>query len=245
MQVEIKADERLDDLELKGLKIIQDPSKFCFGIDAVLLSAFAKVKPGEDVVDIGTGTGIIPLLLSAKTDAKYIKAVEIQPDMVDMAKRSVLYNNLQDRIEIICNDIKRSDSFIKKSSVDVVVSNPPYIKSSHAITNPKDSLRLARHEIACTLEDILSAASNMLKYHGRFYMIHKAHRLTEIVCKMREYKLELKRLRSIHPFADKPAKMVLIEGVKQANPWLDIDPPLIIYKNDGEYTEEIIKIYGK
>ncbi len=245
MQVEIKADERLDDLELKGLKIIQDPSKFCFGIDAVLLSAFAKVKPGENVVDIGTGTGIIPLLLSAKTDAKYIKAVEIQPDMADMAKRSVLYNNLQDRIEIICNDIKRADSFIKKSSVDVVVSNPPYIKSSHAITNPKNSLRLVRHEIACTLEDILSAASNMLKYHGRFYMIHKAHRLTEIVCKMREYKLELKRLRSIHPFADKPAKMVLIEGVKQANPWLDIDPPLIIYKNDAEYTEEIIKIYGK
>ena len=245
MQVEIKADERLDDLELKGLKIIQDPSKFCFGIDAVLLSAFAKVKPGENVVDIGTGTGIIPLLLSAKTDAKYIKAVEIQPDMADMAKRSVLYNDLQDRIEIICNDIKRADSFIKKSSVDVVVSNPPYIKSSHAIINPKDSLRLARHEIACTLEDILSAASNMLKYHGRFYMIHKAHRLTEIVCKMREYKLELKRLRSIHPFADKPAKMVLIEGVKQANPWLDIDPPLIIYKNDAEYTEEIIKIYGK
>ena len=245
MQVEIKADERLDDLELKGLKIIQDPSKFCFGIDAVLLSAFAKVKPGENVVDIGTGTGIIPLLLSAKTDAKYIKAVEIQPDMADMAKRSVLYNNLQDRIEIICNDIKRADSFIKKSSVDVVVSNPPYIKSSHAIINPKDSLSLARHEIACTLEDILSAASNMLKYHGRFYMIHKAHRLTEIVCKMREYKLELKRLRSIHPFADKPAKMVLIEGVKQANPWLDIDPPLIIYKNDAEYTEEIIKIYGK
>ena len=245
MQVEIKADERLDDLELKGLKIIQDPSKFCFGIDAVLLSAFAKVKPGENVVDIGTGTGIIPLLLSAKTDAKYIKAVEIQPDMADMAKRSVLYNNLQDRIEIICNDIKRADSFIKKSSVDVVVSNPPYIKSSHAIINPKDSLSLARHEIACTLEDILSAASNMLKYHGRFYMIHKAHRLTEIVCKMREYKLELKRLRSIHPFADKSAKMVLIEGVKQANPWLDIDPPLIIYKNDAEYTEEIIKIYGK
>ena len=245
MQVEIKADERLDDLELKGLKIIQDPSKFCFGIDAVLLSAFAKVKPGENVVDIGTGTGIIPLLLSAKTDAKYIKAVEIQPDMADMAKRSVLYNSLQDRIEIICNDIKRADSFIKKSSVDVVVSNPPYIKSSHAIINPKDSLSLARHEIACTLEDILSAASNMLKYHGRFYMIHKAHRLTEIVCKMRDYKLELKRLRSIHPFADKPANMVLIEGVKQANPWLDIDPPLIIYKNDAEYTEEIIKIYGK
>ena len=133
MQVEIKADERLDDLELKGLKIIQDPSKFCFGIDAVLLSAFAKVKPGENVVDIGTGTGIIPLLLSAKTNAKYIKAVEIQPDMADMAKRSILYNNLQDRIEIICNDIKRADSFIKKSSVDVVVSNPPYIKSSHAL----------------------------------------------------------------------------------------------------------------
>lgn len=245
MQVEIREDERLDDLELKGLKIIQDPSKFCFGIDAVLLSDFAKVKSGENVLDIGTGTGIIALLLSAKTDAKHIKAVEIQPDMAEMAKRSVLYNDLQDRIEIICNDIKRADSFIKKSSVDVVVSNPPYIKSSHAIINPKDSLSLARHEIACTLEDILSAASNMLKYHGRFYMIHKAHRLTEIVCKMREYKLELKRLRSIHPFADKPAKMVLIEGVKQANPWLDIDPPLIIYKNDGEYTEEIIKIYGK
>ena len=245
MQVEIREEERLDDLELKGLKIIQDPSKFCFGIDAVLLSDFTKVKPGENVLDIGTGTGIIPLLLSAKTAANHITAVEIQPDMADMAKRSVLYNNLQDRIEIICNDIKRADSFIKKSSVDVVVSNPPYIKSSHAITNPKDSLSLARHEIACTLEDILSAASNMLKYHGRFYMIHKAHRLTEIVCKMREYKLELKRLRSIHPFADKPAKMVLIEGVKQANPWLDIDPPLIIYKNYAEYTEEIIKIYGK
>ena len=245
MQVDINENERLDDLELKGLKIIQNPGKFCFGIDAVLLSDFVKVKQGEIVLDIGTGTGIIPLLLSAKTAAGHIKAVEIQPDMADMAKRSVFYNDLQEKIEIICNDIKRADDFIKKSSVDVVVSNPPYIKSSHAIVNPKDSLGIARHEIACTLEDIVSAASNMLKYHGRFYMIHKAHRLTEIACKMREYKLELKRLRSIHPFADKPAKMVLIEGVKQANPWLDIDPPLIIYKTGAVYTEEIIKIYGK
>ena len=245
MQVDIRENERLDDLEIKGLKIIQDPGKFCFGIDAVLLSGFAKVRPGENVLDIGTGTGIIPLLLSAKTDAGYIKAIEIQPDMADMAKRSVLYNNLQDRIEIICNDIKLAGMFIKIASVDVVVSNPPYIKNSHAIVNPKDSLGIARHEIACTLDDILSAASKMLKYHGRFYMIHKAHRLTEIVCKMKEYKLELKRLRSIHPFADKPAKMVLIEGIKQANPWLDIDPPLIIYKSGGVYTEEIMKIYGK
>ena len=245
MEELIKEGERLDDLELDSLKIIQNPEKFCFGIDAVLLSSFAKVKKKEQVLDIGTGTGIIPILLSAKTKAAHIKAVEIQADMADMARRSVLYNKLEDRIEVICGDIKEVSTGIKKGSIDVIVSNPPYIKLSHALVNPEDSLALARHEISCSLDEILKISAELLRVQGRIYMIHKAHRLTEIIHKMSLNRLEVKRLRMIHSYKEQKAKMVLIEGVKLGNPWLDIEKPLIIYDSPGAYSKEIKQIYGK
>ncbi len=206
--------ERIDDLQRNGLKIIQDTGRFCFGMDAVLLSGFAKAKTGEKVLDMGTGTGILPLLMSAKTDAEHFSALEIQPESADMARRSVAMNDLSDKIDIVTGDIKEASRIFGRASFDVVTVNPPYMTAGHGEVNPADAKAIARHEVLCTLEDVVREAAAVLKTNGRLYMVHKPFRLAEIFGVMQKYKLEPKELRVVHPYADKEPNMVLVGAVK-------------------------------
>lgn len=224
----IKPGERLDDLQLNGLELIQNPNGFCFGVDAVFLSDFVKVKPGETVLDLGTGNGIIPVLLSAKTQGKHFTGLEIQQDTADMARRSVLYNHLEERIEIVTGDIKEAANIFKPAFFDVITSNPPYMLAEHGLRNADDAKAVARHEILCTLDDILRESMKLLQDKGRFYMVHRPFRLTEILIKMNYYKIEPKRIRFVHPYIDREPVLVLIEGIRGAKPRVTIEPPLII-----------------
>ena len=180
----LKNKERLDDLNLKGYQIIQDPERFCFGMDAVLLSGFANIKKKEKVLDLGTGTGIIPILLAAKTQGEHFTGLEIQPESADMASRSVLYNHLEDKISIVTGDIKDASNLFEASSFDVVTTNPPYMIGEHGLKNGNDAKTIARHEVCCTLDDILIQSAKILKTNGRFYMVHRPFRLAEIFSKM-------------------------------------------------------------
>ncbi|HIX63515.1 MAG TPA: tRNA1(Val) (adenine(37)-N6)-methyltransferase [Candidatus Mediterraneibacter colneyensis] len=232
----LRPGERLDDLQLGGLELIQDPSGFCFGVDAVFLSDFAKVRPGETVLDLGTGNGIIPILLSAKTKGKKFTGLEIQEKTADMARRSVAYNDLEDRIEIVAGDIKEASEIFKPAFFDVITTNPPYMLSEHGLRNADDARAVARHEVLCTLDDILRESMRLLQDKGRFYMIHRPFRLTEILIKMNHYKIEPKRIQFIHPYIDKEPVMVLVEGVRGARPRVTVEPPIIIY--DDRRTPE-------
>lgn len=223
--------ERLDDLQLSGYYIIQDPKRFCFGIDAVMLSNFAKVKPGERVLDLGTGTGVIPILLSAKTKGLHFTGLEIQPESADMAQRSVRYNDLEDKIDIVTGDIKEAAELFGTASFDVITTNPPYMLKEHGLKNHGDARTIARHEILCTLDDILRESAKLLRESkGRFYMIHKPFRLAEILTKMCQYKIEPKRIRFVHPYVDKEPTMVLIEGLKGGKSRVTVEPPIIMYE---------------
>ena len=225
----LKPGERLDDLQIGGLELIQNPSGFCFGVDAVFLSDFVKVKPGETVLDLGTGNGIIPILLSAKTGGKKFTGLEIQENTADMARRSVAYNHLEDRIEIVTGDIKEAAEIFKPAFFDVITTNPPYMLSQHGRRNPDDAKAIARHEVLCTLDDILRESMRLLQDKGRFYMIHRPFRLTEIMIKINHYKIEPKRIQFIHPYIDKEPVLVLIEGVRGARSRVTVEPPIIIY----------------
>ena len=236
--------ERLDDLERNGYKIIQHKDKFCFGMDAVLLSSFAQAMEGETVMDFGTGTGIIPILMEAKTLGKHFTGLEIQPESADMAARSVRYNGLEDKIDIVEGDIKEASLMFKKSSFDVVTSNPPYMNDNHGIKNPDMPKAIARHEILCTLEDVVREAALLLRPGGRFYMIHRPHRLTELIMTLKGHKLEPKRIQFVHPYINKDANMVMIEAVRGGKSMIKVEKPLIVYEKVGVYTEEIYKKYG-
>ncbi len=236
--------ERLDDLERNGLKIIQDPSRFCFGMDAVLLSGFARVKQGEAAIDLGTGNGIIPILLSAKTEGKHFTGLEIQPENVDIASRSVAYNDIGHKVSIVEGDICRASEIFGRSSFDVVTSNPPYMLSNHGLVNPDSAKAIARHEILCTLNDVLRETAALLKPNGRFFMVHRPFRLAEIICGLKECRLEPKRMRLVYPFIDKEPNMVLIEAVRGGNPRMTVEKPLIVYTSPGVYTDEIREIYS-
>ena len=240
----LKENERLDDLQRNGYQIIQNTKKFCFGMDAVLLSGFARVKEGERVMDLGTGTGIIPILLSAKTKASYICGLEIQRESADMAQRSVAYNHLEDKIEICCGDIKEASSCFKPSSFDVITSNPPYMINEHGLKNPMDAKAIARHEVLCSLEDVVRESANLLKPNGRCYYVHRPFRLVEIFEEMRRYNMEPKRMQLVYPYNNREPNMVLIEGVRGGKPRLAVEKPLIIYQEDGTYTDEIYELYG-
>lgn len=244
MITDLMENERLDDLQRNGLKIIQKTEGFCFGMDAVLLSGFASVKPGERALDLGTGTGIIPLLLSAKTKGDHFTGLEIQTEIMKMAQRSVALNGLEKKIDIIQGDIKEASRIFGAASFDVVTSNPPYMNDAHGLKNPGDVKAISRHEVLCTLEDVVREGTKALKPGGRFYMVHRPHRLAEIITVMRQYKLEPKRMKFVHPFADKDANMVLIEAVRGGGAWLKLEPPVIVYKEPGVYTDEIYEIYG-
>jgi tRNA1Val (adenine37-N6)-methyltransferase len=236
--------ERIDDLQRNGYKIIQDPDKFCFGMDAVLLSGFAKVKDGAKVLDMGTGTGIIPILLEAKTNASHISALEIQEESADMARRSVELNGLGDKIDIVTGDIKQAADIFEPSSFDVITCNPPYMIGQHGLTNPDTPKAIARHEILCTLEDVVRNAAKLLKSGGSFYMVHRPFRLVEIINVMTSYKLEPKRMQLVYPYVDKEPNMVLIEGRRGGKPRMTVEKPLIVYKAPNVYTDEIYDVYG-
>ena len=237
--------ERLDDLQCNGLCLIQDPDKFCFGIDAVLLSNFVKVKKNGHVVDLCTGSGIVPILLSAKTGAKKITGIEIQSDIADMARRSVSYNKLDEKIDIVNDDISNALKYINNCSVDSVCVNPPYMKDTTAIKNPDLPMAIARHELLTDLETVINIASKLLKESGKFFMVHRPSRLSEIFASMRQNRIEPKRLRFIHPYIESKANLVLIEGAKGSGVWLDVEPPLVVYKDKNVYTDEVLKIYGR
>lgn len=244
-QVEVKPYERVDDLHRNGYMIIQDPERFCFGVDAVLLTGFVQVKKGETVLDLGTGTGVIPILLEAKTQGEHFIGLEIQSESVEMARRSVQMNELESKIEIHEGDIKNLENLYKLSSFDVITTNPPYMNEGGGLINDYSPKAIARHELLCNLEDVICGASRLLRPMGRFYMIHRPHRLIDIITLLRKYKLEPKRLRFIHSRVEKEPAMVLVEAVRGGKPMLKVEPPLVIYKENGEYTDEIIKIYYK
>ncbi len=242
--IDLKPGERLDDLQRNGYRIIQDPEKFCFGMDAVLLSGFADAPEGGRVLDLGTGTGIIPILMAAKTSARELIGLEIQETSAEMANRSVILNDLETRVKIVQGDIKEADQIFEAASFDVVTSNPPYMKGSHGLQNPDAPKAIARHEIMCDLEDVIRTAARLLKSGGKFYMVHRPFRLTEIMVLMHQYKVEPKRMRLVYPFVDKEPSMVLIEGARGGKSRITVESPLIIYEEQGKYTREIYDIYG-
>lgn len=244
MTTNMKPGERLDDLQIKGYEIIQSPGRFCFGMDAVLLSSFAKVKRNERALDLGTGTGILPILLEAKNEGSAYVGLEIQEESADMARRSVHHNKLDDKIEIITGDIKEASRIFGAASFHVITTNPPYMIGEHGLKNDNEALYIARHEALCTLDDILRESARLLKPKGRFYMVHRPFRLAEILAKMTACGIEPKRMRLVHPYVDKEPNMVLIEGMRGAKPRMTVEKPLIVYVENGEYSEELLKMYG-
>ena len=234
--------ERIDDLQYKGLKIIQNTEGFCFGVDSVLLTEFARdMKKNKTIVDLGTGTGIIGILLSKKVEASKIMGVEIQKDVANMAKKSVELNNLQNIMQILNEDVKKLS--LEKNSFDYVVTNPPYKKKGTGIINREDKQIISRHETTVNLEEWIKVASQLLKDNGAIYMVHRPERLNEIIENLRKYRLEPKRIRFVYPKVNKNSNLVLIKAVKYANSFLKVEKPLIIYNEDGTYTDEILKIY--
>ncbi len=236
--------ERIDDLQRNNYKIIQNPQKFCFGMDAVLLSGFARVKRGEDCLDLGCGNGIIPLLLSARTPGRHFTGLEIQKYSADLARRSAALNHLEERIRIVEGDIKDASDIFGASSFHVITSNPPYMTAQHGIPNPDEAKLIARHEILCTLEDVIRESAKLLMPGGRFYMVHRPFRLAEIISLMVQYRIEPKRMRLVYPYVDREPNMVLLEGLRGGRARMTVEKPLIVFREPGKYTDEITEIYG-
>lgn len=238
--------ERIDDLQINNLKLIQNPEYFCFGVDAVLLSDYCRsIKDNSLIFEIGTGNGIIPILLSAKIKFKKIYSIEIQKELFNLAKRNVELNNLENNIELINDDINNIEKYFGKNTFDAVFTNPPYKKKGSGITNDNKYIEIAKHEITCSLENIIQKSNYLLKPSGKFFMIHRPDRLIDICYLMRKYIIEPKRIQFVHSRMNEQPVLLLIEGVKNAKPFLKIDKPLYIYDENGNYTNEIYKIYGK
>ena len=241
----IKEDENIDDLQLNGLNLIQKKDGFKFGVDAVLLSDFANVKTKHSVVDLCTGTGIVPFLLYGKYNPKEVLGIEIQDDMVEMAQRSVKLNSLDGKVSFMNLDLKNTEELKKLGRFDVLTVNPPYKLNNSGILNPTDKLAIARHEIMCNLEDVIVAARTLLKDNGRMFIVHRPERLADIFMLMRKYKIEPKRVKMVHPKANKAPNIVLVEGQRDGGAYLKWDEPLYVYNENGKYTEEINRIYGR
>ena len=244
MSIELRENERVDDLQRNGYKIIQDPGRFCFGMDAVLLSGFAHADTEDVLLDMGTGTGIIPLLMEARYHCAHLTGLEVQEESADMARRSVALNQLSERIDIVTGDIKEADSIFQSASFDCITCNPPYMIGNHGLTNPNEPKAIARHEILCTLDDVARQAAKLLKPGGHFFMVHRPFRLPEIITTLTKYKLEPKRMQLVYPYVDKEPNMVLIEATRGGRPRMKVEKPLIVYKSPGEYMPEIYDIYG-
>lgn len=236
--------EKADDLQRNGLRIIQDPARFCFGMDAVLLSGYVRAPVKGTLLDLGTGTGIIPILLSAKTKCSHLTGLEIQKESVDMAQRSVRLNHLEDKVSIIRGDICGADTIFPAASFDVITCNPPYMIGGHGLKNPDSPKAIARHEILCTFEDVARVTQKLLKPGGHFFLVHRPFRLAEIITVLCSHHLEPKRMRLVYPFVDHEPNMVLIDSVRGGKPRLTVDPPLIVYESPGKYTQEIYDVYG-
>ncbi|MDY3223516.1 MAG: tRNA1(Val) (adenine(37)-N6)-methyltransferase [Lachnospiraceae bacterium] len=240
----MKETERIDELQRNGYRIIQDPGRFCFGMDAVLLSGFARAKEGDSVLDLGTGTGIIPILMEAKTRASRFFALEIQEESADMARRSVALNGLEKKIQVVTGNIKEAEKYFNAASFDVITCNPPYMIGKHGLVNPDAPKAIARHEILCTLEDVIRQAAFLLKPGGSFYLVHRPFRLAEILSLLVAAKLEPKRMRLVYPYVDKEPNMVLLQAVRGGKSRMTVEKPLIIFEKPGVYTKEIHEVYG-
>ncbi|MGN0294614.1 MAG: tRNA1(Val) (adenine(37)-N6)-methyltransferase [Lachnospiraceae bacterium] len=235
--------ERVDDLQRNGYRIIQNPEWFCFGMDAVLLSAFASVKPGEQVLDMCTGTGVIPILLEARTEGCHFTGLEIQEPVAEMARRSVALNCLNEKVSIVNGDVKEASSIFGRASFDIVTCNPPYMNNQHGLQNPSAPKAIARHELLCTFDDVAREAAACLCPGGRFYLVHRPRRFMDLITTLRAYKLEPKRMRFVHPFADREANMVLIEAFRGGGVQMHVEPPLVVYQDVNVYTDEVRRLY--
>lgn len=244
MEVRLKERERLDELQRNGYRIIQNPEKFCFGMDAVLLTGFAGARKGERLLDLGTGTGIIPLLMEAKYRYTHLVGLEIQAESADMAARSVRLNGLCDKIEIVTGDIKEADRIFPAASFDCITCNPPYMIDKHGIANPDGPRAIARHEILCTFEDVAKQTEKLLKPGGHFFLVHRPFRLAEILVTLVQHKLEPKRMQMVYPYVDREPNMVLLEAVRGGKSRMTVEKPLIIFREPGVYTPEISAVYG-
>ncbi len=244
MTIRLKDNERLDDLQRNGYRIIQNPEKFCFGMDAVLLTGFAYAKREDKLLDMGTGTGIIPILMEAKYHCSHLIGLEIQSESADMAARSVALNNLAEKIEIVTGDIREADRLFESASFDCITCNPPYMIGQHGIANPKEPKAIARHEVLCTFEDVAGQAGRLLKPGGRFFLVHRPFRLPELMCTLLKYRLEPKRMRLVYPYEDKEPNMVLLEAVRGGKPRMTVERPLILFDSPGVYRKEIREEYG-
>ncbi|KEI00628.1 hypothetical protein Y848_10725 [Clostridium botulinum C/D str. Sp77] len=241
----VRNGETLDDLQLDGIHVIQKKDGFRFGIDAVLLANFANVKNGNRVVDLCSGTGIVPFIIAGKTKASSITGIEIQEDMVEMANRSIKFNELQEKIEFICEDLTNIDVMKKVPKADVVTVNPPYKLYNSGIVNPSDKMAIARHEVCCNLEDVIIACRTLLKDNKRMYMVHRPDRLADIITLMRKNKIEPKRIQMVHPNTKKAPNIVLIEGQRDGGAFLKWEPPIYVYNDEGGYSDQIEAIYGR
>lgn len=244
MTVSLKENERIDELQRNGYRIIQDPERFCFGMDAVLLTGFAHAGEEDRLLDLGTGTGIIPLLMEAKYHCAHLTGLEIQPESADMAARSVALNGLGAKIDIVTGDIREADRLFKSASFDCITCNPPYMIGQHGLVNPDAPKAIARHELLCTFEDVAAQTARLLKPGGNFFLVHRPFRLAEIMTTLVKYRLEPKRMQLVYPYVDKEPNMVLIEAVRGGRPRMTVEKPLIVYREPGVYMQEIYDIYG-
>lgn len=244
MTINLKENERLDDLQRNGYRIIQNPAKFCFGMDAVLLTGFAHARETDRLLDLGTGTGIIPLLMEAKYHCSSLTGLEIQPESADMAARSVALNGLEDKIKIVTGDIKEADKYFASASFDCITCNPPYMIGQHGLTNPDEPKAIARHELLCTFEDVAAQTAKLLKPGGHFFLVHRPFRLAEIIVTLTKHRLEPKRMQLVYPYADKEPNMVLLEAVRGGKPRMTVEKPLIVFERPGVYMPEIKDVYG-
>ena len=241
----LKKGERVDDVGFGGLFLIQKPAEFCYGIDGVLLADFAELKKGNRAVDLGTGTGIIPLILSYKSEGTELWGLEVQEASFERALRTVALNGLTHRIHLICSDVKEAVAILGAGSFDTVISNPPYNSNKDGLKNVNMAKTIARHEITGTLEDFIESASGLLKDRGDFYLVHRPSRLVDIFILARKYRLEPKTIRFVSPRFDEKPNIVLIHCVKNAGPELRFLDPLFVYDKNGEYTKEIQNIYER
>ena len=241
----LRENERIDDLEINGFRIIQNPFCFCFGMDAVLLANFANIRPSANVIDLGTGTGIVPMLLAAKGKGAHITGLEVQENMAEMATRSAQLNEVTDKVDIVCADVKKVKELFRQETFEAVTSNPPYIKENTALKNDADTIVISRHEVKGSLDDFIGAAAFLLKTGGSFTMVHRPSRLPEIMDCLLAHRLEPKRMQLVQPHVDKPANMVLIEAVKNGGQELKLLPTLVVYNEDGSYTDELLGYYGE